>query len=279
MPARFTVLSSSSCGNASYLEIDGQGVLVDLGIGPRKLVRLLDYVQVDWHDIKAVILTHLHGDHCREPTLKLMAKSGTPLWCHPEHDDDLRRSSESFALLRRAGLVRHYRAHETFDLGPCHCTPLPVWHDVLTFGFRFDGSGEPWSLGYATDLGSWAGDLVERLTGIDVLALEFNHDVQMQLDSQRSESLIERVLGDDGHLSNIQASRLLAEIVKRSSPGRLRHLVPLHLSEECNRPDLVHAAALSVRQKHQEDFSIHPAHPACPTPWFHLTPTLSCRSA
>src|SRR5207248_2118621 len=154
-----------------------------------------------------------------------------------------------------AGLVHHYYANRPFDLGPCSCTPLPLWHDVVTFGFRFDGVAEPWALGYAADLGSWAGDLALRLAEVDVLALEFNHDVRMQLESQRHESLIERVLGDDGHLSNAQASSLLAEILRRSSPGRLRHVVPLHLSRECNHPDLVHAAAAAIRENHQTEFS------------------------
>ncbi len=278
MPARFTVLASSSAGNASYLDIDGQGVLVDFGIGPRKLTRLFDFAQVAWANVQAVVLTHLHSDHWNEPTLNLLAKTGIPLWCHPEHAADLHRRSDAFHDLERAGLVHHYHASQTFDLGPCTCTPLPLWHDVVTFGFRFDGATEPWALGYAADLGSWAGDLVDRLAEVDVLALEFNHDVRMQLTSQRHESLIERVLSDDGHLSNLQASKLLAEILRRTSAGRLRHLVPLHLSRQCNRPDLVLAAAEAIRDEHRAEFSIHPAEPACPTPWFQLSAASPCRT-
>lgn len=271
MPARFTVLSSSSSGNASYLDVDGQGVLVDFGIGPRKLTRLLDCAQVGWESIRAVVLTHLHSDHWNEPTLNLLARTGTPLWCHVDHAADLRRRSDAFHDLERAGFVRQYQANETFNLGLCTCTPLPLWHDVVTFGFRFDSMNEPWALGYAADLGSWAGDLVDRLSEVDLLALEFNHDVAMQLASRRAESLIERVLGDDGHLSNAQASNLLREILRRTSPGRLRHVIPLHLSRQCNRPDLVLKAAVAIRDELRAEFTIHPADHAAPTPWFQLT--------
>ena len=37
MPLRFTVLASGSAGNASLLQIDGFGLLVDAGLGPRTL--------------------------------------------------------------------------------------------------------------------------------------------------------------------------------------------------------------------------------------------------
>lgn len=264
---RFSVLASSSSGNASYLDLDGFGILIDFGIGPRKLTRLLDNLQIGFDEIQAVVLTHTHGDHWSEPTLNLFARTGTPLWCHPDHAADLERQSEAFHDLRRAGLVHQYLANQTFSLGPCACTPLPVWHDVITFGFRFEGTREPWAMGYASDLGTWAGDLIDRLAEVDLLALEFNHDVEMQLTSDRHGRLIDRVLGEVGHLSNVQAAKLLKEVLQRSSPGRLRHVLPLHLSAECNHPDLVHAAADGVRRSHGADFSIELA---VPTAWFGL---------
>ncbi len=279
MSARFIVLASGSSGNASYLDIDGQGVVVDFGVGPRQLTRLLDLAQVAWDNVRAVMLTHLHSDHWNEPTLKLLARSGVPLWCHADHAAEMSRRSDAFHDLERAGLVHHYQASRTFDLGPCTCTPLPLWHDVVTFGFRFDGTTEPWALGYAADLGTWAGDLVDRLAEVDVLAIEFNHDVQMERKSRRHESLIERVLGDEGHLSNDQACELLAEIFRRTSSGRLRHVVPLHLSQQCNRPKIVHAAIDALRSKLQAEFTIHPAKPACPTPWFSLSSAAPYRLA
>ena len=39
MSLRFCVLGSGSSGNASYLEADGFGVLLDIGLGPRRLAR------------------------------------------------------------------------------------------------------------------------------------------------------------------------------------------------------------------------------------------------
>ena len=58
--------------------------------------------------------------------------------------------------------------------------------------------------------------------------------------------LIRRVLSDIGHLSNEQGASLLAEVVRRSQAGRVRHLVQLHLSRECNRVNLAATAAQQV---------------------------------
>ena len=44
--------------------------------------------------------------------------------------------------------------------------------------------------------------MAESLADVDVLGVEFNHDVAMQKSSPRPEFLIARNLGDRGHLSN-----------------------------------------------------------------------------
>ena len=116
-----------------------------------------------------------------------------------------------------------------------------------TFGFRIE-VGENlfesgWSLGYAADLGKWDAELADALSNVDVVALEFNHDVGLQRNSGRPPHLIARVLGDEGHLSNDQAAGLLDEIMKISRAGKLRHVVQLHLSRDCNRPSLAQQAA------------------------------------
>ncbi len=130
------------------------------------------------------------------------------------------------------------------------CLPLELRHDGgPTFGFHFSGQadlfGPAWAVGYAADLGSWDGDLAAALSDVDLLALEFNHDVAMQRSSGRRPQLIARVLGDDGHLSNEQAAALFRATLGRSTQRRLRTLVQLHLSRECNRPHLAQRAGSS----------------------------------
>jgi phosphoribosyl 1,2-cyclic phosphodiesterase len=258
----FSVLASGSSGNASLIEMGGFGVLIDAGLGPRQLAKRLADAGASWHHVHAVLLTHIHGDHWNERTLRHLHRHGIPVFCHGEHQDWLGQESQAFHDLWRAGLVRNYQEQEELRLsGTLRCVPVPIRHDGgVTCGFRFEGEadffGRRWSLGYATDLGSWEEKLVDALANVDVLALEFNHDVDLEMNSGRSPELIARVLGDAGHLSNLQAAELVRRIVGCSEPGRLRHLVQLHLSRECNRPALARAAA---REALADDVKIHSA--------------------
>jgi phosphoribosyl 1,2-cyclic phosphodiesterase len=248
MSMRFTVLASGSAGNASLVSTGGHTVLIDAGIGPRTLAQRLAAVGSAWRHIHAVLLTHTHTDHWKNPTLRHLARLGIPFYCHREHDDDLDAQSAALVRLKDAGLVRYYEAERAFEVVTgLRCRPLPVRHDAgATFGFRFEGApdlfGHATALAYLADLGSWDDDLVASAADVDLLALEFNHDVEMEQNSGRWPQLIERVLGDHGHLSNEQAASFVTKLLACSTPGQLRHLVQLHLSRECNRPRLAAAA-------------------------------------
>jgi phosphoribosyl 1,2-cyclic phosphodiesterase len=131
-------------------------------------------------------------------------------------------------------------------------------HDSgATFGFRFECQG--WALAYVADLGSWTPELAGDMANVDVLCVEFNHDVDMEHASGRPPELIARVLGADGHLSNDQAAALLQQVLRLSTPGRLRHLVQLHLSRECNCPSLAVQSAWSVLNGEAGTIQIHTA--------------------
>lgn len=264
MSARFTVLGSGSAGNASLLEAGGFGLLLDLGLGPRQLASRMTAADASWKHVHAAILTHTHSDHWNDRTLAHLRRRGIPLYCHADHGAALASYSPEFAGLLADGLIRAYEAG-AFELAPglC-CQPLPVRHDGgPTFGFRFERTdehgGRAWSLGYAADLGSWTADLARSLADVDVLALEFNHDVEMEYASGRSPHLVARVLGDHGHLSNDQAAALVGEVIGLSEPGRLRHVIQLHLSRQCNHVRLAREAGTAVLAGHNHAVEIHTA--------------------
>jgi phosphoribosyl 1,2-cyclic phosphodiesterase len=244
MPARFCVLASGSAGNAALVQLDGFGILIDAGIGPRLLGARLAAVDASWEKVNAVLLTHTHTDHWKELTLNQLRRYGIPLYCSPRHHESLSRIDGHFANLRAAKLVRSFEAGDRLELSPgLTCRPIAVPHDAdPTFAFRIDGPpglfGPQWSLGYAADLGEVRPELIEAFADVNVLALEFNHCVHMEKSSGRPSFLIDRVLGEHGHLSNDQAADAVRAIAKSSAAGALRHVVQLHLSRDCNRPTL-----------------------------------------
>ncbi len=259
----FHVLASGSAGNAALLDVDGRGVLVDFGLGPRGLAQRLRACRASWRRVHAAVLTHTHGDHWSPHTLRELFRRRIPLYCHAEHIASLERA-RVFRRLADAGLVRHYVLGRAWPLPGCRCEAFEVKHDSeLTCGFRFEGPltlfGPSWAVGYAADLGCWDEELAARLRDVDVLALEFNHDVVLQRQSGRPYELIRRVLSDHGHLSNAQAAALLVAIVQQSEPGRLQHVVQLHLSQECNRPELAQGAARTALVEMGARCSLHTA--------------------
>jgi phosphoribosyl 1,2-cyclic phosphodiesterase len=253
MTGRFTVLASGSSGNAALLETNGFGFLIDCGLPPRMLSARLREVGASWDSVNAVILTHTHGDHWKDFTLAELRSRRIPLYAHADHLDQLGSTAQSFDPLKRAGLARSYGDGAGLELAAgLVVRPVRVSHDSeSTYAFRIDrhDAGEPvWSVGYASDLGCGSSTLIDAFAGVDVLALEFNHDERMERNSRRPRVLIDRVLSDCGHLSNEQAGELAAAIAARSGDGFPGHLVQLHLSRHCNRPELaseVGHAALS----------------------------------
>jgi phosphoribosyl 1,2-cyclic phosphodiesterase len=262
---RFTVLASGSGGNASVVESADFGLLIDAGLGPRQLSARLTEAGLSWSAINAVLLTHTHSDHWKDRTLAFLQRRHIPLWCHPEHHRYLKASSGGFNGLESAQLVRYFAANQELALAPgLRCRALPVRHDGgPTFGFRVEGPadlfGQATSLAYAADLGTWDDHLVESLANVDLLALEFNHDVVLEQTSGRSAMLVARVLGDEGHLSNVQAAALVRAVLARSRPGRLQHLVQLHLSGDCNDPALARQTAEGVLTELAPQAGIHTA--------------------
>jgi phosphoribosyl 1,2-cyclic phosphodiesterase len=246
MSMEFSVLASGSSGNVSLLRMQGMGIMVDLGLGPRLLSRRLQEVGSDWQDVNAVLLSHTHSDHWQERSLACLVERRIPLYCHAIHENELAQVSPAFNRLREQGLLRNYTCEESILLEKeIRFRALPLSHDCgATSGFRIDSPLG--SLGYVSDLGTWQPSLATSLANVDILAVEFNHDVGMERNSNRSPHLIARVLGDCGHLSNDQASELVSEVLRLSEPGRPQHLVQLHLSRQCNRPTLARNAALRM---------------------------------
>ncbi|NBO90807.1 MAG: MBL fold metallo-hydrolase [Planctomycetia bacterium] len=262
MGLRFTVLASGSTGNCSLVSADTGGVLIDGGLKPTDMLARFAAVALSPLQIRAMVLTHTHGDHWNDGLLGWLVERKVPLYCHPSHHHVLLRSV-NFRALRVGDLVRDFHSNEEFNLpAGLRCLPVPVRHDGgATFAFRLTGPsdlfGSAFSLGYAADLGVWDEVLLNGFLHVDLLALEFNHDVTLQRQSSRPAFLIERVLGEHGHLSNDQAVDFLARLLDRQGIERLGHLVQLHLSGECNRPALARKVARNLFEQRGCSIRIH----------------------
>ena len=88
----------------------------------------------------------------------------------------------------------------------------------------------------ATDLGKYDDYIVDKLSNLDAILLEANHDVHMLEVGAYPYYLKQRVLGDKGHLSNELSGRLLCDILH----GGLKHIMLGHLSKDNNYAELAY---------------------------------------
>lgn len=221
---RFSSLGSGSRGNATLVEQDRTCLMVDCGFSIRETETRLARLQKTPHDIAAILVTHEHSDHVRGVG-SFARKHNIPVWMTPG----------THAACNDAGYqVEYFSSHEAFAIGNILVEPFPVPHDAREPA-QFVFSNGNSRLGLLTDTGSCTPFIQEKLSGLDALILESNHDHEMLMQGNYPPSLKQRVAGRFGHLSNLQAS----EILKSIETSRLQHLVAAHLSEKNNHPDKV----------------------------------------
>jgi phosphoribosyl 1,2-cyclic phosphodiesterase len=252
MAVQFAVLASGSRGNSTLVRDCVGGLLIDVGMGPKELGQRLESVGSSWSQIAAVALTHTHGDHVDSATFSELARRRASLYCHEGHRAEL-AGKPGFQKLEEAGLIRSYDERPFLTTTGLRLEPIRLRHDGgPTYGFRIEVSAErrrrPVSIGYLADTGTWTESMADSLADVEVLGVEFNHDLAMQKSSGRPHYLIARILSDEGHLSNGQGADLVQAVLSRSRKKTLRHLVLLHLSEQCNQPELaIRAAREAIR--------------------------------
>ena len=180
----------------------------------------------------AIILTHADSDHIRASWRRTLERDSIPVHMPTAHRRDAERDAVPTALSRPFSSCFEPIAGVEVD-------PFVVPHDREgSSAFRITCGGV--SLGWATDLGRVVPGLVEHLAGVDALGIESNYDPERQRLSGRPEFLVRRITGGRGHLSNQECLEAVRTLVEQESiMGRLRHIVLLHLSRECNTPDLV----------------------------------------
>lgn len=241
--ASLCVLASGSSGNCSVLEY-GYGTfrracLIDLGVSPRRAIRMLAELGLGLHQIDDVLITHLDADHFQAGWARWLP-AHVRVRLHLTH---ARRLPTIDLFADRMGA---FEAPFALQSG-IEVQPLTLSHDeagVTIFRFDIPGTYGGGRLGFATDLGRVTREMVNLFRdvndGVDVLAIESNYCPRLQQESSRPEFLKRRIMGGRGHLSNHEALEAIQKIQPRE------HVVLLHLSRECNdctRVSELHAGA------------------------------------
>lgn len=220
---RFANLGSGSQGNGTLVAANDTYVLLDCGFSLRETERRLARLGVTVGQLSAILITHEHADHVHGVEL-LSRRHQVPVYLSQGTARGLRKPVPA------AG---HVACGDLLQIGDLSIDVVAVAHDARepTQYVFSDGRRR---LGVLTDLGSWCNKIVDHYQGLDALMIESNHCLEMLARGHYPSFLKQRVGGDYGHLNNLQAARLVAELGWRD----YQHLVLAHLSRKNNLPQL-----------------------------------------
>jgi phosphoribosyl 1,2-cyclic phosphodiesterase len=261
--ARFAVLGSGSQGNALLVECGGDRLLIDAGFSCREIERRMGTLEADPASLGGIVITHEHNDHvcgadrlARRWELALWATAGTLDECR-----GLTAPARAQARVLASG--------RPVEIGGFLVEPFTVPHDAREpIGLVIE-SASGFRLGLVSDLGSRSRLAWGRLTELDALVLETNHDPAMLRNGPYPWALKQRVAGRHGHLSNDDAADGVEELVC----DRLRWVVLYHLSRTNNLPALAAAAVGEVLSRLGAPAAVVLSEQNRPTPWMETPPS------
>jgi phosphoribosyl 1,2-cyclic phosphodiesterase len=214
-------LASGSSGNAFLVRTTAGTFLIDAGLSARALERMLRQHSVEPGTLTAIIVSHEHHDHAQGAG-PLARRYGIPIVC---------TAGTARALGAAAHGVEVRTLHEdgvTVADADVWCFSLP--HDAAEpVGILL--RHQSWTVGIALDFGHIQPQIIDALQQAQLVVIEANHDRERLLATAYPWSTKHRILGDYGHLSNLQAAQLIEAVVR---DGRHRDIWLAHLSEKAN---------------------------------------------
>ena len=221
----FTTIASGSSGNCIYIKGGNTTLLIDVGCAMKHVCASLHELGSSIEDIDAILVTHEHSDHINR-VAQLSKKYHIPVYASeltweslPFYDDYFRWERHIFDY--------------GMEIGDIGLDFFRLSHDaVQPVGLLLEHNGH--QVGIATDTGMVTPSMYRKLSNVDGLVFEANHDTAMLQHGTYPLFLKQRVSSDKGHLSNAQAAEALAKL----AGPKTKHIILAHLSEKNNMPQL-----------------------------------------
>jgi len=238
MPIDFCPIASGSSGNSVYVSVGETRMLIDAGLSGIRIEKSLRALDVDCSAIDAIFITHEHSDHTQGACI-LSRRFDIPVYATPKTWEAMEKSRNNNAIARHN--KQFVYSDENLILGDAMIRPFAISHDAAEpVGYNI--FAEDKKITVTTDIGCVTDELRDKIANSDVLLIESNHDVDMVMNGPYPYQLKKRILGDHGHLSNVNCGKLLAEIMC----ARLQHIYLGHLSQDNNRPALAYETVFNI---------------------------------
>ena len=235
---KFSSLGSGSSGNSSYIEMGNKKFLVDAGFSGKKIAEKLNNIEKRIEDITGIFVTHEHSDHIQGLGV-VSRKYDIPIYLHEMTYSVIR---EKIGKIDKKNL--NFIREDKVVIGDCVINNFEVMHDAKKcLGYTFE-YGEK-KLSYASDVGCVNNIIKENLKNSDVIVLESNYDYNMLMTGPYHWELKNRVKGRKGHLSNAEASKLIAQVLNE----KLKKVYLMHISKDNNTPELAYNSLYEILER------------------------------
>lgn len=222
--ARFCTLCSSSSGNSSYIGTGNGGILIDAGTNAKQLTLALESISVSPETIHGIFITHEHTDHIG--ALRVFASR--------YHIPVYSTKGTLGAMDKNGHLKGDFSAEvinsDGVEINGMFVKSFRTSHDSAeSCGYTVLLPDET-KISVCTDTGIITQDIIDNVTGSDLILLESNHDKKMLNDGPYPYYLKQRILSNQGHLSNEACAEAACHFV---NTGTTR-LILGHLSRDNN---------------------------------------------
>jgi len=237
MALRFCPLYSGSSGNCTFISDGKTGIIIDAGLSGKRIEAALAQIDFLPEALSGILITHEHTDHVKGAGI-LSRKYHLPIYSNEGTKNAMRSALGAVP----DNMFRIFETGSDFYIGSLAVRAFPIPHDAREpVGFKvFSGAR---SVAVATDMGYLRNNVIDELSGTDMILLESNHDPQMLMNNPHySAQLKRRILGNHGHLSNETCA---AGVLRLYEEGT-RHFVLGHLSGENNTPELAFDTTLNA---------------------------------
>ncbi|MCD8144168.1 MAG: MBL fold metallo-hydrolase [Oscillospiraceae bacterium] len=236
-------LASGSSGNCTLVQTAFGTILIDAGISCKRICDGLKARQIDPAVLDGILITHEHADHIAGLKV-LLKKYRLPIYTSAPTGEQLTDRIENIDTL-----IHPVKAGVSFTVGGLEILPFQTPHDAAgSLGFTFSDGKCRGAL--ATDMGRVTDEIVGAIRGAEFVLLETNYEEDWLMDGPYPYYLKQRILGDNGHLSNADGGAFACYLAETGT----KTLVLGHLSKENNTPE---QASRVVRSLMNEK-GIHP---------------------
>jgi len=244
MTLSFCSFSSGSSGNCYLVKSENTAVLVDAGISGKRIYEGLALTDTPKEQLAALLITHEHSDHTK--SIKTLLKRERSLKAYANEQTWSQIDSQINEEQREV-----FETGDEFPIGDITVRTFRVSHDAAEpVGYSFFSGGKQISI--VTDTGCMNDDIISEIKEADILILEANHDVDMLKLGRYPWFLKQRVLGEEGHLSNAAAGETILRLLSENS--KERYVLLAHLSKENNFPEMAYQTVKNILE--EADFYI-----------------------